>query len=87
MKKLILLLFLCIFAFTAAGFCGDGGIGEDQSGHHCLICCGAGHYSYVHASATTVSPLLAASPAVIAQDTIHQNLFVSGIDRPPAVSL
>jgi hypothetical protein len=85
MKKIILLFLLTVFAFSAAWICGDAGSDEDASGHHCLVCCDAGHYSYLLESEALPSPFLMASRAVIVQDTSYQDLFVSGIDRPPKI--
>ena len=86
MKKIILLLLLAVFVFAAAGFCNDAGSGENESGHHCLVCCGAEH-SYVLESEEGTSAVLTASQAVIVHAVLYQDLFVSGIDRPPAVTL
>lgn len=81
-NKVIVLVIMSVFLITAAGFCDAAG-SIDDSGHHCVICCGAGCHGIVLPSGQTIIlPSLYAS-FIQFDAALRQELFLRGIEYPP----
>jgi len=82
--KIVSAVMLIVFAFYAAGFCGE--MTEDDFGHHCIASCHTGCCSAVSQNQQLHIPPAPVTMAVFLQKTPHQFLFVDDIDHPPKTS-
>lgn len=81
-NKVIVFVIMAIFLISAAGFCDAAG-SIDDSGHHCVICCGAGCHGIVLPSGQTIiSPSLSVS-FIQFDAALRQEPFLRGIEYPP----
>jgi len=82
LNKVIVLAIISVFLISAAGFC-DAASSIDDSGHHCVICCGADCHGIVLASGQIIISSSLSASFIQFDAALRQEPFLRGIEYPP----